>query len=87
MNKTEDTSNLTAQNQLDPSVSTWLNQQQAEMESVLREWSEINSGSFNAEGVNTYGQTVHDYINAHLDVRSERIELPPVEVVNAQGEI
>lgn len=65
----------------------WLDTQQAAMEQVLPQWSEINSGSYNPEGVNAFGLAVHDYINKHLAVECERISMPTVQSVNARGEI
>lgn len=72
---------------IDKSVLAWLDEQQAEMERVLPQWSEINSGSFNPEGVNTFGEAVQAYITEHLDVNVERLSMPPVETVNGRGDI
>ena len=61
------------------------NQQQSMLDATI-ELAEINSGSFNAEGVNKVLKRLQ-VLTASLGGKQEVLELPPFEVVSNQGEL
>ena len=72
---------------MEQSILNWLDAQQPEMARILPLWCNVNSGSFNAAGVNAVGEMIAEYIQSNLKVRSERIKVAPVAVVSERGEI
>ena len=72
---------------MEQSVLSWLDEQQSTMEQILPVWCNVNSGSFNPEGVNAVGEMIADYVQNNLNVRTERIKTQPVEVVTERGEV
>lgn len=65
----------------------WLSTQQAEMENVLVEWCNTNSGSYHVDGVNRVGEMIAAYISERLEVRTECHALSPIDTVSDIGDI
>ncbi len=64
---------------------TWAERQQAQMVERTIELARINSGTFNAAGVDAVGERLLNWF-ATLDPQVERLELPPFERLGSQGQ-
>lgn len=74
---------------LDSGVSPgdWLKSQQAEMIATLKAWSNINSGSFNVEGIDVMAKTIARYAETALGVKATLTQSAPITVVNDSGQM
>lgn len=68
-------------------ANQWLKDQQDPLLDTLKRWSNINSGSFNVEGVSEMASTIKHYAESVFDVTAEIAELPAVEQVDEHGEL
>ncbi|WP_432698503.1 hydrolase [Marinobacterium sp. YM272] len=64
----------------------WIDSQQQTMLEATIELARINSGSWNAQGVNRVGEHLLKYCET-LRVKQRLIDLPPVEEIDKNGEI
>ncbi len=64
----------------------WLETQQAEMEVLVKAWSNINSGTLNVSGVNTMGQAVVQAFSVLGPDTVERVDLEPLVAIGERGE-
>lgn len=65
----------------------WLNSQRSEMIETLNQWSVINSGSTNVDGINTVAKTIAAYAQECLGEVATISGLPPITVTNDAGEL
>ncbi len=63
----------------------WLDDQYQQMLDKTIELAEINSGSFNADGVNRVGEVLSEYCRQRLDVEVEVLEVAPFEQIGDDG--
>ena len=66
---------------------TWIDDQYQEMLDTTITLANINSDSLNAEGVNAVADRLADYCQQTLEVSANRIELPPLQQVQDNGEL
>jgi glutamate carboxypeptidase len=63
----------------------WIDQQDARLRRLVEQWANLNSGTFNLEGVNNCSQAVlSEFRSLQADVRS--LDLPPAKLIDAHGE-
>ena len=65
----------------------WLKTQQPEMLETLKSWSNINSGSFNVDGINIMAPTIAEYAESCLSVKATITQLPSISVMSDSGEL
>lgn len=64
----------------------WLDGEREPMVALVKDWSSINSGTSNLEGLERMGAEVVSAFSA-LDASHQQIDVGPVEAVNAAGEV
>ncbi len=64
----------------------WIDQQHEAMCQLVWEWSHINSGSWNLEGLAQMSKVLQTAF-VRLGADMHEVDLPPKEVVNSQGEV
>ena len=73
------------QSQFTTEFGEWIESQEPEMIATLKAWSNINSGSFNVEGLNQMASTIAAYAEQCLGAKASVTQLPPIQVVNDAG--
>ncbi len=68
-------------------LGSWIERQEAEMISTLKEWSNINSGSYNADGVRAMAEVIASYAEECLGVDVTITDLAPIKSVNDDGDL
>ena len=72
-------------NDFDADFGQWLRSQQSEMLDTLKTWSNINSGSFNVDGINEMASTIAEYAEKCLGVKANITQLPAISVMSDDG--
>lgn len=63
----------------------WLTEQRSAMIETLKQWSNINSGSYNIEGVRHMASTMKAYIEQNLDVEGTLTEVAKAAAIDEKG--
>ncbi len=71
---------------MEQTISTWLKQQYPDMVKHLLAWCEINSGTFNLDGLNRMADVLTSAFT-ELNAQPQHHTLPPYDIVNDNGEI
>jgi len=65
----------------------WLASQRDEMIATLKEWSNINSGSFNVAGIQTMAETIASYAQCLLGCQASITQLEAITVTSDDGQL
>ncbi|MEM7360607.1 MAG: hydrolase [Pseudomonadota bacterium] len=73
-----------------PAVDTssdWLASQHEEMIATLKAWSNINSGSYNVEGINRMATTIAEYAEQCVGTRATITPVAPMTITDESGNL
>jgi glutamate carboxypeptidase len=65
----------------------WITDQHDGLITTLKQWSNINSGSFNVDGVSNMADTIETYVQDSLGVTAERHALAALQQVDSSGNV
>ncbi len=68
-------------------ANNWIADQHQQLAATLKEWSNINSGSYHVAGVERMADAIQEYIESRFEVSGKRFALPALQQVSNTGQL